>query len=116
MDISKACCTNCGKSMSVKRLECPDCDLAMEGRFNVPPLAMLSSDDQVFVTAFVRYHGSIKKMEELFAISYPTVKNRLNAIGVALDKNFNAPSSNATILEQLSRGVITVGEALERMK
>jgi len=116
MDISKACCANCGQPMSVKRLECASCDLAMEGSFEVSPLGTLSSDDQIFVTAFVRYHGSIKKMEELFGISYPTVKNRLNAIGAALDKNFEAPSPHAVILEQLSRGDITVSEALERMK
>jgi len=102
--------------MAVRRLECPTCDLAMEGSFEVSPLAMLSADDQVFVTAFVRYHGSIKKMEELFSISYPTVKNRLNAIGRLLDKSFEAPSSHAVVLEALSRGEITVSEALERMK
>lgn len=102
--------------MSVRRLECGQCNLAMEGTFEVSPLATLSSDDQIFVTAFVRYHGSIKKMEELFGISYPTVKNRLNAIGSALDKNFQAPSSNAVILEQIARGEISVTDALERMK
>jgi hypothetical protein len=63
----------------------------------------------------VRYHGSIKKMEELFEISYPTVKNRLNAIGAALDKNYAAPSAATVVLEQLSRGEITVAEALERI-
>ena len=55
-------------------------------------------------------------MEELFDISYPTVKNRLNAIGAALDKSYQAPSANAIILEQISRGEITVSEALEKMK
>jgi hypothetical protein len=69
----------------------------------------------MFVVAFVRHHGSIKKMEALFDISYPTVKNRLNAIGAALDKSFEAPSPNAAVLEQLARGEITVDEALERM-
>ncbi|MFV2021178.1 DUF2089 family protein [Micromonospora sp. LOL_023] len=43
-------------------------------------LAQLSVDDQVFVAAFVRLHGSIKKMERIFGVSYPTVKSRLNRI------------------------------------
>jgi len=116
MDIAKARYPNCDQSMTISRLVCSDCNLVLEGGFEVSPLARLSTEDQVFVTAFVRYHGSIKKMEELFDISYPTVKNRLNAIGAALDKSYQAPSANAIILEQISRGEITVSEALEKMK
>jgi hypothetical protein len=54
-------------------------------------------------------------MESLFNVSYPTVKNRLNAIGAALDQNFSAPSPNLYVLEQLSRGELTVEEALEKL-
>ncbi len=89
--------------------------MVMEGEFELSPLGKLSPEDQAFVMAFVRHHGSIKKMESLFGISYPTVKNRLNAIGAALDKSFEAPSPNLYVLEQLSRGELTVEEALERL-
>jgi hypothetical protein len=116
MELSKAHCPNCNKQMIANRVVCDDCDLALEGSFEISPLAMLSVADQVFVTAFVRHHGSIKKMEELFEISYPTVKNRLNAIGSALDKSYQAPSANAIVLEQLASGEISVEEALERMR
>jgi hypothetical protein len=116
MDLAKAHCPNCEKRMTLNRVVCTDCDLVLEGEFEVSALATLSVADQVFVTAFVRHHGSIKKMEELFEISYPTVKNRLNAIGAALDKSYRAPSDNAMILEQLSSGEISVDEALERMR
>jgi hypothetical protein len=37
-------------------------DVAIEGRFEVPPLARLSAEDQTFVAAFVRCHGSIKQV------------------------------------------------------
>ncbi len=89
--------------------------MVVEGNFEVSPLARLSIDDQAFVIAFVRYHGSLKKMESLFNISYPTVKNRLNAIGAALDQDFAAPSPNLYVLEQLSRGELSVEEALEKL-
>lgn len=101
--------------MAVSRMACPNCRVALDGEFEVPPLAQLSPEDQAFVIAFVRHHGSIKKMEELFDISYPTVKNRLNGIGAALDKSFEAPSPNLYVLEQLARGEISVEEALERL-
>jgi hypothetical protein len=87
----------------------------MEGRIEFPALALLSLEDQAFVMAFVRHHGSIKKMESLFGISYPTVKNRLNGIAAALDKTMQAPSPRAFVLEQLSRGEITVEEALDKL-
>jgi len=101
--------------MTVSRMACPNCRVSMEGEFEVPTLAQLKPEDQAFVIAFLRHHGSIKKMEELFDISYPTVKNRLNAIAAALDKSFEAPSPNVYVLEQLARGEITVEEALEKL-
>ena len=116
MDISKARCADCDRPLEVVRMACPACDVRLEGRFQIPALARLSLEDQAFVTAFVRHHGSIKKMEGLFGVSYPTVKNRLNAIAHRLDESFNAPSPNELVLDQLARGEITVDEALERLQ
>jgi len=96
-------------------MTCPSCKLAIEGEFEVSAVGKLSADDQAFVIAFVRHHGSLKKMESLFGISYPTVKNRLNAISAALDRNFQGPSPNLYVLEQLSRGELSVEETLERL-
>ena len=55
-------------------------------------------------------------MEGLFGISYPTVKNRLNAIAARLDASFEVPSTNEQVLELLSAGEITVDEAVERLE
>jgi hypothetical protein len=96
-------------------MACSSCGMAMEGDFELSPLAQLSLEDQAFVMAFVRSHGSIKKMESLFGISYPTVKNRLNAISATFDKSFEAPSPNLYVLEQLARREITIEEALEKL-
>ncbi len=115
MDISKARCAECDRPMAVSRMVCPRCDVRLEGDFEVSALARLSVEDQAFVIALVRHHGSIKKMEGLFGVSYPTVKNRLNAIARQLDETFNVPTSNELVLDQLARGEITVDEALERL-
>ena len=90
--------------MRIRRLDCPRGHVAMEGEFDVPALARLSLEEQLFVTAFVRCHGSIKRMEEMFEISYPTVKNRLNAIADKLDRALDVPSSNLRVLERLEHG------------
>jgi hypothetical protein len=116
MDISKTNCPDCGIPMRLTRATCPDCEVDLEAQFEVSPLGRLPQEDQVFVTAFLRHHGSIRKMEELFDISYPTVKNRLRGIVGMLDSVFTVPSPNAVILEQVARGEITVDEAIERME
>ena len=54
-------------------------------------------------------------MEGLFGVSYPTVKNRLNAISRQLDDAFNVPTPNELVLDELARGEITVDEALKRL-
>jgi hypothetical protein len=115
MYISKAKCPECKQDMKVMQMACPSCGLSMEGDFEISPLGLLSLEDQTFVMAFVRHHGSIKKMESLFEISYPTVKNRLNSIAAALDKGLEGPSPNLYVLEQLARGEITAEEALEKL-
>jgi len=116
MDISKALCPECRAPMRIRRLVCLQGHVAMEGEFEVPALARLSLEEQLFVTAFVRCHGSIKRMEELFEISYPTVKNRLNAVIGKLDDAFDAPSSNLQVLERLENGDVTVEEALAELR
>ncbi len=116
MDISKIRCAGCGREMMPTRLTCDSCNLVLDGEFEIPALARLPLEDQVFIVAFVRHHGSIKKMESLFGISYPTVKNRLNAIGAELNRSFQVPSPHLAILEQLEQGRLTVDEALERIR
>ncbi len=116
MDISKAVCPECQAPMGIQRLVCPKGHVSMEGKFEAPTLAGLSLEEQLFVTAFLRCHGSIKRMEDLFEISYPTVKNRLNAIVDKLDNVLEAPSSNLQVLERLEHGEITTEEALAQLR
>src|SRR5450631_3701077 len=73
-----------GAAFEIERIRLSGRDVAIEGLFEVPPLAQLAADDQIFVAAFVRCHGSIKQMEKFFGVSYPTIKNRLNRIGTQL--------------------------------
>ena len=71
---------------------------------NCRPWRPLIPEDQIFVTAFLRCHGSIKEMEELFGISYPTVKNRLNRIAAQLDYvEINPPPSALELLQRLEK-------------
>jgi len=100
----------------VERVRLTDSDIAIEGEFELPPLARLSAEDQVFIMAFVRCHGSIKEIERIFGISYPTVKNRLNRLADQLEfvETFAFPPEEDVIAE-LERGEITAEEAIRRL-
>ncbi len=106
-----------GVPLTVERVRLDAPNIAVEGAFELPPLARLTMEDQIFVVAFVRSHGSIKEMESLFGISYPTVKNRLSQISSRLDfVEIDPPSGRTEILGDLERGDITVDEALKKLR
>jgi hypothetical protein len=108
-----------GAPVTIERVRLTETGVALEGQFELPPLARLASEDQVFVAAFVRCHGSIKEMEKLFGVSYPTIKNRLNRIGAALPSveiEPSPPPSTADLLSRLERGELSVRDVLAHLR
>jgi hypothetical protein len=105
-----------GAAMVIERVRLVESGIAVEGEFELPPLARLSGEDQVFVMAFMKCDGSIKEMERVFGISYPTVKSRLSRIAGQLQfvENITVPVKEET-LAALERGEISAQEAIERM-
>lgn len=103
-----------GKKIIVERVRLEESDIRIEGDFELPSLVQLSEEEQVFISAFLQTHGSIKEMEKLFGISYPTVKNRLNQISKKLDFVItNPPPSKNELLDRLENGEISVDDVLE---
>lgn len=106
-----------GQPIVVERVRLEGKSIAIEGQFELPQLARLSAEDQVFVTAFVRCHGSIKEMEQIFGVSYPTIKARLNRIAGSLQfVETNPAPSHSEILERLKRGEIRAEEAIRELE
>jgi hypothetical protein len=105
-----------GEPIVIERVRLTGNNIAVEGEFELPPLARLSAENQVFIMAFIQCHGSIKDMEKMFGISYPTVKNRLNRLAqeLKLVETYNFPAQE-DILSELERGEITATEAIERL-
>lgn len=105
------------RKITVERVRVEESGIVLEGEFQLPPLAKLGAEDQVFVAAFVRCHGSIKQMENFLGVSYPTVKSRLNRISKRLDfVEIVVEEKPVEALDQLERGEISVEEAIEKLK
>jgi hypothetical protein len=106
-----------GQPILVERVRIPEKDMAIEGRFELPQLARLNLEDQVFITAFVRCHGSIKEMEQIFGVSYPTIKSRLNRIANSLEfVDTNPAPSRAEVLDRLQSGEINAQDAIRELE
>jgi hypothetical protein len=106
------------RSFTVERVKL-DNGIAIDGSFELPPLARLAAEDQVFVAAFVRCHGSIKQMEAFFGVSYPTIKNRLNRLSEQLpfpEVRPPARQSLGDLLSQIERGEITAVDAINQLR
>ncbi len=106
-----------GAPLVVERVKLADRDIVLEGQFALPQLARLAWEDQVFVAAFLRSHGSIKDMEQVFGVSYPTVKARLNRIAAQLEfvETDPKPSRNE-VLDRLERGEISAADAIRQLE
>lgn len=106
-----------GQPILVERVRLADKDIVIQGPFELPQLARLDMDDQIFITAFVRSHGSIKEMERIFGVSYPTIKSRLTRIADNLEfVETNPIPTKAEILERLHRGEISAEQAIGEME
>jgi hypothetical protein len=106
-----------GEPLLVERVRMRAKNIAIEGSFELPQLARLNMEDQVFITAFVRSHGSIKEMEQIYGVSYPTIKSRLTRIANSLEFVDTNPSPSRTeILDRLQRGEIRAEEAIREME
>lgn len=109
----------------VERVRLVEKNIRIEGEFDLPPLAKLSAEDQIFIMAFLRCDGSIKEMERIFGISYPTVKSRLARIAGQFEfveklspstpEKTSRSKDRNEIINKLEHGEITAAEAIEEL-
>ena len=112
-------CPVCDGELTVTRLHCETCDTAIEGRFANAAFAGLTPEQLDFIETFVRCEGKLTRMQDEMALSYPTIRNRLQevirALGYEPDKEETPEISNEDrldVLEKLDSGSISAEEAM----
>ncbi|MCL4691607.1 MAG: DUF2089 family protein [Candidatus Hydrogenedentes bacterium] len=73
-------CPSCGAPLRVQRFTCHACSTAVEGDFALPVLARLEPEEQEFLLHLLEESGSLKGLAQQYQVSYPTVRNRLDAL------------------------------------
>jgi hypothetical protein len=112
-------CPVCDGELTVTRLHCETCDTVIEGRFANAAFAGLTSEQMDFIETFVRCEGKLTRVQEEMALSYPTIRNRLQevirALGYEPGKDEPADVSGEqrlNVLEELDAGKISAEEAM----
>ena len=112
-------CPVCSGELNIGRLSCAGCKTAIETTVPIPAYFRLPEDLQEFVMVFLRCRGSIRDVEKVLGISYPTVCKRLDLVNALLG-NEAGPVMPAVkpgdVLEQLERGEISAKEAAQLLK
>lgn len=115
-------CPVCSSKLKIVAYQCPGCRTRIEGSFTPLEgrLASLDVRDLEFVEQFVRVRGSIKEMEKVLGVSYPTVRGMLNAVIEKLGFHDELPKIDpavkSDILDKLERGEITADRAAVLLK
>jgi hypothetical protein len=110
-------CPVCDGELTVTRLHCETCDTVIEGRFTNAAFAGLSPEQLDFIETFVRCEGKITRMQDEMALSYPTIRNRLQevirALGYEPGKDEVVDEKRLNVLEELDSGRISAEEAVQ---
>lgn len=116
-------CPVTGEKLFVSELTSEESGVVIRGRFALPETADLSDDQQDFLTVFLRARGVISTIEKELGISYPTVRNRIDALLTDMglepykgDRRAERSEEKAKILKQLEEGEISASEAKEQLK
>mgnify|MGYP000911698098 CR=1 FL=1 len=116
-------CPVCGDELLVSRLTCNFCSTKLEGEFSTCKFCRLPAEQLKFIEVFIKCRGNIKDVEKELGISYPTVRNRLDAVIAALGYPVDTRVESDEItnkyretLDALEKGEISATEAARRLK
>lgn len=109
-------CPYCRGRMRPTRAACPECGVAVEGKFRLARVALLGPDEAAFLAEFVLAGFSIKELETRVGMSYPAVRARLDRIIESMRALSAGAAKRKTVLDRLERGKLRADEAIRLME
>lgn len=129
-------CPVCDNQLTVTRLHCNTCGTTIEGDFTVGRFSRLNREQYALLESFLRSRGNLRELERELGVSYPTVRNRVEALLRALDLADGAPipadpprerppeperptvdaETRRSILERLARHELTAEQAAAALR
>jgi hypothetical protein len=95
-------CPYCSATMSVARMSCVACGVAIDGPFAMTRLGSLPVEHQRFIEMFILAGGSLKELAEQTGVSYPTVRSRLDKVIESLrDEIAKTQRPKGTVLDAM---------------
>lgn len=73
-------CPSCARQLHVTRLGCDHCDTVVQGCYALPVMTRMGPGDRSLILNLVKSSGNLKDLARLYGVSYPTVRNRLDAL------------------------------------
>ncbi|NIM04802.1 MAG: DUF2089 family protein [Armatimonadetes bacterium] len=77
-------CPTCEGKLEAREFWCPECDIAVKGRFDRCEFCDLPEEQLTFLRLFVSRRGNLREVERELGLSYPTVRARLDDLLRAL--------------------------------
>jgi hypothetical protein len=77
-------CPVCEGALGVSELQCGRCKTTIHGSFETCRFCRLAPEHLAFVELFLRCEGNLSRVEKELNLSYPTVRNKLQAALTAL--------------------------------
>ena len=111
-------CPVCEQDLKVTELSCEDCRTVIQGEFEPCKFCKLTKQQKYFVEVFIKNRGNIKEIEKELAVSYPTVRNKLEEVIGALGYRVEVKENTVNrkeVLDKLSKGEISKEEALKML-
>ena len=125
-------CPACGGPLIITECRCANCQLEMRGEFQPGQFSVLTPDQLTFIRQFLRVRGNLTELEKVLGVSYPTIRNKLDEINLALDRAESLPVGPAqvempvsadpgeqarqAILRQVAAGQLTATEGVQRLR
>ena len=110
-------CPYCQQAMTISRMTCHACQVAVEATFPTARLANLPIEHQRFIEIFVLASGSLKEIAEQTGVSYPTVRSRLDKVIAALREEIGrTQKTKGSILDAVSEGKLSAETAAQLIK